>query len=338
LTKEDYYYNVKDGRKRFYGNTIAVHSDHELDVEHPKNFFRREVRRVEDEAFDQDSAYWASKRPITLKKAELDFIRVQDSTQRYHRSDEYLREQDSTYNRITIWDVLLNGVGFRDRPRGMRYYINAVAEQVKPFGVGGYRHALGGSISKTFKKYNALAVQGEIDYGFANRDIKGYVKTSYTYAPKRFAKAYVKFGDRYAMVNNFETIAAVFSRSNYIRKIYYGVGHKFELVNGLLVDTEVEFADRRAIDDIRLATWSNNIFGSSNNPREFDPYREALLHIRLKWTPGQKYIMEPNRKILVASPWPVFTFHYKKAIPGIWNSEINFDYVELQVRDEFRPG
>lgn len=338
LAREDYYYNLKDGKVRFYGNTIALHTDYKLDVVHPKSFFRNELRRVEQEAFEKDSLYWETERPITLKAAEIEFIKVQDSIDRYHRSSEYLRQQDSTYNRLKFWDFILTGVGFKDRRHGMEYFFNPLIAQIRPLGVGGYRHALGGNISKTWTKYNQLNLEGELDYGFNNKDLKGYGKLRYTYNPKHFARAYIKYGNRYTMINYNQSLATVFSRSNYIEKRYYGIGHEIEVLNGLYLDVEGEFADRRAIADLELEQWSQDLFGSSNSPRVFDPYTEALLTTRIKFVPGQKYQTEPYRKVIVGSIWPVFELTYKKSIPGIWKSSMNFDFLELHITDEMRLG
>jgi hypothetical protein len=60
--------------------------------------------------------------------------------------------------------------------------------------------------------------------------------------------------------------------------------------------------------------------------------------MRIKWVPGQKYATEPYRKVILGSVWPVFELEYKKSIPGIWNSTMNFDYLELKVHDEMRLG
>lgn len=338
-TREDFYYNTKEGRKRFYGNTIVLHDDYELDVEHPKRFFGNELRRVEKEAYERDSIFWAETRPITLKKAELDFIHVQDSIREYHQSDEYLHEIDSTYNRIKFWDPFLSGLGFRNRKAGMEYFINPLIAQIRPFGVGGYRHALGGHVSHESKRYYKIRVAGELDYGFTNRDLRGNVRVGFTYAPKRFARAYVKYGNIYSMINSNATLSDVLARGNFVNKIYYGVGHEFELFNGFMLDIEGEFADRRSIDQLELAEWSAELFGElSNTPVSFDEYREALITIRIKYTPGQKYHMEPYRKVVVGSKWPTFRVEYRKSIPDIFGSDLNSDFLEINVSDEFRPG
>lgn len=336
--REDYYYNVKDGKVRYYGNTIALHKEYQLDPVHPKNYFRNELRKVEQEAFERDSMYWVDLRPFALKEAELEFIHYQDSVYKYRHSDGYLQEQDSIYNRLSIWDILFNGIGFRARSAGMAFTFDPISQQIRPFGVGGYRHVLGGSVAKTWTKYNRLALNGEADFGFVNQDIRGWGRLSYTYNPKHFASAYIKGGDRYSMVNQNSTITTILSRSNFIRRRFFGFGHEMEIVNGIFLDFNAEYADRRTIADLQLEQWSQEIFGSSNAPQVFEPYKEALFTFKLKWIPGQKYYTEPYRKVIVGSIWPTFELEYRKALPGILGSTINYDFLELHVTDEMRIG
>jgi hypothetical protein len=335
LQREEYYYMVKDGKELYYGNTIALHKNYQLDVVHPKGLFRNELRRTEKEAFERDSAYWETNRPMTLKAAEVEFIHVQDSIRAYRASPEYLHEVDSTYNHLSVWDFLLTGVGYRSRSKGMEFFAMPLIAQVQPWGVGGYRHMFGGSVSKTFKHFHKLTLEGEADYGFANQDVKGYARLSFTYNPKRFSRAYFKAGDRYATVTSTTSLVGLFARNNYVRKTYFGAGHTMEVLNGLYWDIEWDFADRSPIDGLN---FDNDIFGQISDPLAFSLYREFLITTRIRWVPFQKYNSEPYRKVIVGSKWPVFEFMYKKGLPGVFGSVINFDWVELRVSDEFRPG
>lgn len=338
LAQEDYYYTIKDGRDRYYGSTTALHNDYELDVEFPKRFFKNELRKVEDDARDKDAEYWDSRRPITLKQAEVDFVIRRDSINMHHKSPEYLHRKDSIYNKLKWSDPLFNGITWRKREKGMSYFIQPLITQVRPFGVGGYRHALGGYVAKDFKSFNRLIVDGELDYGFKNNDPRGRAKVSYTYNPKKLASGYVRYGNSYTMVNNFATFASIFARGNFINSIYYGAGHEIEVFNGVKLKTGILFADRKAIDQLELAEWSQELFGEDNQPQGFDLFREAKIDIQLEITPGQKYISEARRKIVLGSKWPTIKLQWKKAIPGIFDSKINYDFVSVSATDEFRPG
>ena len=338
LAQEIYDYHLKEGRRRYFGNTVAFHNDYQLDVEFPKNFFKNELRRTEKEAFEKDSAYWASIRPIQLKNIEQDFIQVQDSITAYHQSAEYIQKQDSIFNHLGIENFLFTGIQFRQREKGMTYFVSSLLEQMQWYGVGGYRHSLGGSVIKRWTRHKALNVSGNVNYGFKNEDVKGNVRVGFTYMPRKFGRAYVRFGDIYTLISEYETIGAFFSRGNFINKTYIGLGHHMEIINGLMLDVGVDFGDYKAIDQLELSQWSNQLFGDLNIPETFDPYREFLVDIRMKYTPGQKYQMEPYRKIIIGSRWPTFTFRYKKALPGVWGSRLNFDFFEIGAQQEVIMG
>ncbi|MDX2247149.1 MAG: DUF5686 family protein [Bacteroidia bacterium] len=337
-SREEYVYEIKESKAVYFGRSLAIHTDYQANVDFPKNFFRNELRHTDKEAFEKDSATWANIRPMGLGLAEKSFIQKQDSIIAHRRSPEFRYKEDSAYNHLDFLDFLIYGVKWRDRERKMDYYFNPLIEQIQPLGVGGYRHQLGGSIGKRWTRYTAIRLGGEMNYGVVNKDLRGTANLSFIYAPKRFARGWIRAGNTYDFINNYETVFAFLSRSNFIQKKSIGIGHNFEVLNGLYLETSLDFADRSAIDQLELEQWSNQLFGDLNTPRTFDPYREFLIELKLTWTPGQKYQMEPFRKIVTGSRWPTFYAHYKKAVPGVFGSELNFDFLELGLNHEFKPS
>ncbi|MCB9448050.1 MAG: carboxypeptidase-like regulatory domain-containing protein [Flavobacteriales bacterium] len=339
IGRQSFFYDARNGRMRLIGNTVVVYSQYNLRPEFPPRFFDNELRRIEDTAYDKDTTYWNDLRPVTLKPEEKVYIHTQDSIRTYHNSVPYLREQDSIRNRITFWDVVANGVGLYYRDKGTSYFIYSLMQSVRPFSVGGYHHALGGTFTKEWSKATKLVTTGEVDYGFVNRVVKGYARVNYLYHPKRFGKFYVKGGDTYSMINGYESLAATFSRSNYVHKRFGGVGHEMELVNGLFLDVATEYAARRPITDLVLSQWSQELFGDSlNSPQNFEAYNELLLDVELSFTPQQEFYTEPYRKIIVGSKYPTFTLHYKKGVNGIFNSDVDYDFLQLSVEDKMKIG
>lgn len=338
LREERYDYVVEEKKVHHHGQSLAVHRDYEVDIEFPRRFFNQELRRTERDAFEQDSSFWEQQRPIALGAQEQQFIQTQDSLFETYSQAEYLEEIDSIYNHLGILDILFNGISFRDRVRRMRYYVSPVIEQVQWFGVGGYRHALGGAVIKTFHKGTMLGVRGQLDYGFANEDLRGNGRIFYTYAPRKFARLTLKGGNTYRLVTQNTSFTAIFSRSNILNKIFGGAEHRFEVVNGLFLDVGFEFADFRTIDELQLANWTNNLFGDRNRPRSFDPFRQLRFDVKLDYTPRQAYYWEPYRKVIRGSAWPTFSLQYKKAVPGVFGSEINFDFLSLSARHQFSIG
>lgn len=338
VSRREFFYTSREGRKTMIGNTIAVHSDYTINPEFPKKLFNNELYRTEDDAYDKDSTFWDSIRPITLKAEEMEFIEVQDSIKNYHESEEYLREQDSIRNHLNIWSFLVNGIYHRNRVRGTDWYISPLLEQIVPFGIGGYRHRLGGNIEKEWSKAKSVRLSGDIDYGFRNRDIKGEGEVSYLYEPKKFGRIYVGAGDVYDMVNTYESVQAIFSRSNYVRKTHFSAAHRMEYANGVYIKSGLEFSDRQSIEQLELDPFLNDLFGELNEPQPFDRYRVFLFDMKINLTFKQQYYTKPYKKVIVGSKYPRLNIHYKKGIPGVLNSEVDFDFLQLNLKHDFVLG
>ncbi|MEL6651517.1 MAG: DUF5686 family protein, partial [Bacteroidota bacterium] len=238
LDEETYEYKIKDGKTVYTGETVALHSEYLLDQDFKRNFFRNEVRRTEREAFEKDSSYWAGLRPVEmgLDKEVNELIRTQDSIVAYHSTPEYLAEADSIYNHLSWQDFLLNGITYRDRYRGMHYYMSPILEQIQPVGVGGYRHNLGGSVRKHWQRQKVLQVGGNINLGIVNRDIRGNTRISFLYNPRKIARAYLRVGNDYTIITGNQTISNIICPGNFIQHRYIGIGNRFEIINGLYLN------------------------------------------------------------------------------------------------------
>jgi hypothetical protein len=338
MDREEFFYNTREGRIRYYGNTVVKYSDYVLDTAFSRNFFHNEVRRMDDDALEKDSLFWNESRPIALKPEEDRFIHTQDSINDILTSAKYMAEQDSAFNRLSVWDFLLNGVGFKNSFKKREIFFNPLVAQVRPLGVGGYRHAFGGSYEKEWDRAHGIDVNYELDYGVVNQDLKGWGRVSYTYLPKHFGKVYVRGGNVFSMVNTNPSFTASFSRGNYVQKYFGGIGHRIEVVNGVQLDVAAEWADRRSLENLDLEEWSNTLFGGLNTPVAFDPYKEFLLKVSVEFTPFQKYAIEPYKKVNLGSAWPTITFNYKKAIPNIYGSAIDYDFLEVVSSHKLKIG
>jgi hypothetical protein len=296
-----------------------------------------EVLKYDEFAFDRDSAYWQAKQLIPLTELELKYKHECDSLQKRFDDPKIQAENDSAYNKITFWDVTLSGIAWRNRAKGTSYYINPLIAQANVFGIGGYRHKFGGSFSKYFKSNDfVLETDGYVDYGIANKDIRGRGGIGLTYYPKKFVRTYVRFGDYYDMINTFSSFSSVFSRSNYVRAKMFSIEQRMELVNGLYASLTYEFCDQMPINNLIPDAWSSQLFGDVNNPIEFQRYTKSEFNLNLQWRPGQTYYYKRNRKVVTGFKNPEFKFNYRKGVPGMFGSEVNFDYIELKIHDDYQ--
>jgi hypothetical protein len=330
-TETDIDFEAKMGENIYKGNTTVIQSDFNTEPIFRQNFFNRELVRYLPEALEKDSLSYSGKRPAPLTDDEIYFIKARDSISRKLTDPEYLREQDSIYNRITPLDVLVYGVGIRRRSIGLSYYINSLLESIQPLGVGGYRQRLGGSVTKEFSNNNELDLGLGISYGFNNNDLKGSARLSYMYLPLKFARVYGGFKDRYDLITINQSISAILSRSNFVRVRGWNLGHRMEIWNGIYLDAEVEYEHKNSIDDLVLSDWSEFLFGELNEPLPFEEYNGFILNLDLVIIFDQKYITRGRKKIVLGSDFPTLKIQYKKGIPGILKSEINFDQIDLSL-------
>ena len=343
--RRELFYTIKDGDYDIIGNTRVNHSDYNLSPVFPKNTFNSEIKRFEVDAFDKNEAYWQERRPITLKENELLFISEYDSLISLYSSVDYLARVDSAFNKINIWGFLLTGIGHKNSFKGTEFRFRGLINQIVPLGVGGYRHRLGGYYNKEFKNNYLLETEGQLDYGFRNEDLKGKVGVGLTYVPLKFVRTFIRFGDYYDLINRNSSFTAVLSRSNYVRTKNVSISQRMEVINGLYAEATFSYQHQLAIDNLKLVDYSFLAFGDTadqstietlNKPTSFPNYKKAEADLTLKYRFKQRYYIKNNKKVITDASFPILSLKYRRGIPGVLDSEVDFEYIELSIEDDFR--
>lgn len=331
-------YSVREGKSTFYGTLMVGYSDTEIPRQFEKKTFTDETRVYDAQAFEQPEEYWQDYRKAEFTELEKKYAHECDSLQRHYTSEEYLSEKDSVYNDIRFMDFILYGVGYRNRSKGYRLYFNPLIAQVNPVGIGGYRHRLGGSFQKDFDNDYTLETTGEIDYGFRNRDIRGKAGAGLTYVPLKFVRTFITVGDYYDMINTYASIGSIFSRSNYVRTQSISIAQRMEIINGLFAEVTFDYSDQKPITGMTLERWSERVFGSLNNPIDFTRYIKSEIRLDVKYRIRQKYMIKRKKKIILGTAYPELSLVYRKGINGLFQSEVNFDFIEVGARHEKEIG
>lgn len=331
-------YSIKEGKNNYSGYMKAFYEHFDLPESFPIQRFSDEIRKFDTEAFDKDSTYWKSVRKLPFNDYESQYAHECDSLQRYYKSNAYFAEVDSAYNNLRFMDFILYGVGYRNRTKQYQVFINPLIAQINPLGIGGYRHRLGGSFNKDFDNDYTLETTGEIDYGFRNQDIRGRVGLGLTYVPLKFVRTFITAGDYYDMINTYASIGSIFSRSNYVRTQSFSIAQRMEIINGLFAELTLEYSDQKPISDLSLEQWSARVFGDLNNPLDFTRYIKSEIRLDVKYRIKQKYMIKRKRKMIFGTAYPELSMVYRKGIPGLFNSEVNYDFIEIGARHEKEIG
>jgi hypothetical protein len=339
--RREFIYSLNDGSDLVMANTRVQHSDYVFEQGFNDKEYKNAVMAFNDDAFDKDSMFWAHKRPIQLKPEELQYIHEQDSIDRELNSFEHIDSVNAEYNKLTVWDFLLNGVGFRNREKGQEIYISPLISQPQFFGFGPYRHKLSGYYSKEFENGQKIAFDPTIDYGFKYKDLKGSLSVEYTYLPKHFGSLRVSGGDVYDLVNNYESIVNTGASSNFVRKKFFGVSQRYEIVNGLYGRVSFDYSTRIAVPELKRAPWldslMNNI-GSDIEAKPFETYTVSIFELELLYRFKQSYLYKKGKKIIIGTAYPELKLNYKIGVPGLLGSDVNFSFLELGASDEITFG
>lgn len=295
-------------------------------------------REVVDSAEIRSNDYWTAKRSINLSSKEQDFISSADSLEKLKKSDKYIRFQDSLKNKISLLEFVFTGVDHYNTKKGVKWKIDPLIKQARVFGIGGYRHALGGQLLKEFKNNNELFVSTTVNYGLKNKDLLSNGTLKYTYAPKKFAQFRVSGGSKYQMLTYMQNFSSLFSRGNFTQNDYLEVGHFFELLNGLFLDLNIKYMRRSSINGLTLSDWSEDLFGSDNKPETFDNYDELNVKAQLSYTPFQKFAIDGRKKSVIGSKWPTFHLGWEQGLPNFLNSKIDYQKLLIGSDHSFKIG
>ncbi|MBK9591117.1 MAG: carboxypeptidase-like regulatory domain-containing protein [Crocinitomicaceae bacterium] len=340
-TRREFTYTINDGMDYVMANTRVQHSNYLFNKGYDEKLYKNSVMSFSDDAFDRDSLYWISARPIQLKPEELRYIYEQDSIEKELSSFEHIDSLNAEYNRLTVWDFLLNGVGFRNREKAREIYFSPLISQPQFFGFGPYRHKLAGYYSKEFENGKSISVNAEIDYGFKYQDLKGMVGFEYTYLPKHFGSLKVSGGDVYDLVNSYESIVNTGASSNFVRKTFFAIGQRYEIVNGLYGRLSYDYSTRIAVPELARAPWLDSLMkniGSDIQAKHFETYTVSIFELELLYRFKQAYIIKKGKKIVIGTEFPELKLNYKIGVPGLFGSDVNFSFLELGASDEITFG
>lgn len=330
-TEKRIQYKARLGPKDFTVKTTYRTSEYNFNPELKAKFFGAEKIRYTEEALKPNADLMLEYRGVALEKDLKLFFSEQDSIYRSITSDEYLQEQDSIFNKITWRKIALEGFGKRKRAKGLTYTFNPILGSFQAFGVDGFRITPGGTVAKEFPNSNEFDLSYNLNYGLTNNDIKGRGRMGYTFLPQKFARIYVGGGNVFELITFFQSLDAIISRSNFINNRFGEIGYSMELVNGLYMNSSIAYSDKQSVVNLSTNVFSEFLFGSQETAFDFERYRIFSFEADLIYRFGQQFVTRGRKKIILPNNNPVLQLSYRKGVPGIGNSEVNFDYLELRL-------
>ncbi len=337
--RQEFRYQTKQGRKKlFRGNTTLYYSDFQVDYAFPEKFFNHEISRIEPDAYRKDSLYWNSSRPEPLTPNERKIIALRDSIQAVTSSKSYQDSIQLEYNRIKFIELFWEGVGFRNHVKRTEIYLGSFPSMLDFQIVGGWRVGPFVYHFKGWENGKLMSTTARVTYGFQNQDYNGNIGQWMRYDPHRLADFSWKISRQFESINSFDAYLNQINSANYILNESAEASHRIELLNGLYVEAKSEYANRQSIQGFHRVTIFDEWVDSEEQPLEFDPYKALITNIKVSYTPKQRFMTEPNRKVVLGSNYPTWSINYRKGWHGILNSAIDFDYLEFQMQQDVILG
>lgn len=332
-----FFYTTKFGKTTNKATTLVDYKKITVVPAFPKNHFGLEVSKTNQEAYERDSTYWQQQRTQPLSQQETKFINTADSIKRVVTSDKYLDSVEAKINQVTLKSLVLEGQGYRDRKKGITMRFQPLWNLYQPWWPGGARLSLWNGFDKTFKNKKTFEFNENLSYGINNNDLRGTIYMSHMYNPYKRAMIFASVGRDFGMVNMNAAYVDLFRRDNFYQNKHINVYHRQELINGLFLQVQGELSDRKDMSTYVFDEFGDSLF-ENNRPLKFVDHRAFFASVNLSYTPFQRYMSEPKQKVILGSAWPTFSINYKQAVPGVFKSNIDYQYLEYRIDHSFPWG
>lgn len=337
LTRQEFNYTAKFGRSQASGRTVVYYTNYKFKPNFKKRFFNNELSSTSKEAYERDTNFWKTIRLEPYTDQELAFIRKSDSMKALTSQKHWQDSADSVYNRITIKKLLFTGQGHYLRSKEREWSFKPLIFAYTPFYIAGPRINYWAYFSREYKNKKQFNVFVRPNYGLLNKDLKGSASFWKLYDPFRRAFYNASVGSDFGIINPFNSWLKLFTRDNFYVHEFANLYHRIELVNGLYLGTGAEYANRRAVTDMKFDDRGDSLWGGNYKTVQFEGYQALYGTISLSYVPFQKYIREPYQKLILGSKWPELSVIYRKGLRTA-GSDVDFDYLEFVAEQELKLG
>ena len=342
VTQKRFDYGSSSTKGMVNSYTDVRYKNFELNKQFASNYFGNELSAATEQAYNRDSTFWMQHRNEPLTANELAFVKYKDSIHAYVTSEAYLDSVDGVLNRIRVKNILWAGQQRVNHRDGTRWSFPSLISLIQPFSYGGPRlqpYVQFNQYSpRTRKQYRVVALPS---YGFLNKDLNGRLYFYHLYNPFTRAHFNINAGRDFSTIYAGDAWINQLKRSNYYLNTSVEGNWGREVFNGFNFLVGLEVAFRRSLKDYKTMEQVDEFWGDAitdNVAVPFEPYNATYGRVEFRYTPFQKYIREPKEKIILGSDYPTFFTSFRKGLPKLFGSNIDFDYWEVGMQQTLKLG
>ena len=335
---------------KFQGYFLSVYSNYNLKPNLPKNYFNGEVLKITDSVNRKDAVYWLQNRPMPLTLEESTSYRKKDSIETIRTSKPYLDSVQNVNNKLTVKKVLISGYRINDHENKTSVNYPSLLNSVLYNTVEGFAIKYGVTYTKSFENRRSYSIMPEVRYGFANRMFTANVTGNYFYDPLKRANVGFSVGNGIFDLNNLGTMSKISTSLNallfernfpkFYKRSFITVRANRELANGLQGAAAISYSKSETLSnhsgfsvfDIKNRSFtSNNPFTPEAENPLFPDYKALIFNAALTYTFDQEYTTRPDGKFYEPSKYPTIKLSYRKGIHGAFDSDVDYDFVGLEI-------
>lgn len=308
---------------------------------------------------NNDSAYWATLRPIPLTGKE---------SVSFARKDSFLRISSTPHYQDSIRD-LRQKFKVKHLLFGKRYnysidsislfkYLSIPSLTDPTFlsfnSVDGVRMVLPFAYTRSDSSGHALHLTPKLSYAFARQKMDA----SFTYRQRLngmtntwigagIGSTTEDFNRDYGLSSLTNDVYTLWREENYkrfYRRDYMELNASRDLANGLNLEGALEYSDNNRlvnyssysiIDRPNREIQPNIPQNFSLNDWQLDNHQSLISRFALEYTPRHRYRVVNHAKVYAQSKYPTFTLGYNRAWANVLGSDTRFDQIELGLKHSF---
>ncbi len=309
---------------------------------------------IDSAAYKKDSLYWAEVRPIPLTREEVRGYEKSDSLAAIERAkNEGDTLKASKHKGFQPWDLLIGDHYTTGKHSNFQiYFPMAGFNTVEGFNIV-YRVAFGVVFQDTSR--TRFTIRPVARYAFSREKLSGYLNLALR-NPKyrldvnggRYVSQYNLEDPILPVVNTFTTLfleknlMKIYERDfvdvRYRRTInpFLSISSNWSLSNRreLFNDSDFKLIDRKRIEDYTPNRPVTDELGDAG----FPAHQALVGSVGIAARPWLKFRIRNGEKREIQSSSPLISIDYRKGFPGVLDSDVDFDQLELGVKHGFQMG
>lgn len=312
------------------------------------------VFKIDSGAFKKDSAYWASIRPIPLTREEIKGYEKSDSIAAIERrKEEGDTLKQSKHKGFQPWDILLGDNYKIGKRSNFRIYTPTGGfNTVEGWNII-YKLGIGTVLKDTNK--TRLSMTPLLRYSFAREKLSGYVTLRMSNKKERLELEGGRYIHQYnpdnpilPIVNTFTTLFLEKNLMKIYERDFAELRYRRVLNPFVTVNTKWTWAERtelfnnadyKLINNKKIEDYTlNRPVNAELTDTGFETHQAFVGAVGIVAKPWLKYRIRNGLKYAIDRSSPILSLDYRKGFPKFFESDVDFDQLELGIKHEFKMG